>query len=218
MFFIRGRVKIQVAEHIKADRVQEILDGNLLDKEIYISDGNIKLINIPTFSLPAIYTCQGRTSFCTKKCYAKKAEITYKQVAPRRYNNYMLSLQDDFTSNIISLISKKKKLKYFRIHESGDFYNQEYLNKWIHIARTFPNIKFLAFTKSFHLNYYHVPPNMIIRWSIMPDTTNTPTAGLYAYAGNCQMPDNIFECTGQCKEDLCTQCWDEQTSVHFKLH
>ena len=35
-----------------------------------------------------------------------------------------------------------------RIHESGDFYNGEYLKAWIEVARMMPKNKFYAYTKS----------------------------------------------------------------------
>lgn len=207
----------------KKIKIDSILAGNLLDDKIYISDGNLKLINIPTFSLPSGYTCIGSTTFCIRHCYARKAEMAYKTVIPRRYNNYVLSLRADFVPKMITLISSKKLLEYFRIHESGDFYSQEYLDKWIQIAKLLPNIKFLAFTKSFMLDFSDVPSNLIIRWSIMPDTTTTtvPKSGLYAYAGECQKiqgDGKVFQCTGQCKKDTCTHCWDSNASVHFNLH
>ena len=67
---------------------------------------------------------------------------------------------------------------YFRIHESGDFYNKEYTQKWIDIAKHFENnenIVFLAYTKS--LAYFiqcgygkDFPNNFIVRSSIWDDT------------------------------------------------
>ena len=51
------------------------------------------------------------------------------------------------------------RAKTIRVHDSGDFYNQDYLNKWIAIAKQFPDKKFYAYTKSFHLNYSEMPSN-----------------------------------------------------------
>jgi hypothetical protein len=39
-----------------------------------------------------------------------------------------------------------------RVHDSGDFYNQEYVDKWADIARANPDKKFYAYTKSLHLD------------------------------------------------------------------
>ena len=37
--------------------------------------------------------------------------------------------------------------KYVRIHDSGDFFSDEYLEAWIYIARVIPDITFYAYTK-----------------------------------------------------------------------
>jgi hypothetical protein len=73
-----------------------------------------------------------------------------------------------------SLPSTRNKDVYFRIHESGDFYNQEYYDKWIQIINSFPNIHFLAYTKSIkyvHESKYEIPSNLTIRFSVWNDTS-----------------------------------------------
>jgi hypothetical protein len=89
----------------------------------------------------------------------------YKNTLVRNESNYFLSQQDNFISNMIEFISKilalkknQNRITYFRIHESGDFYSQNYLNNFITIANHFKNDKrivFQAYTKSIeYINNY----------------------------------------------------------------
>ena len=43
---------------------------------------------------------------------------------------------------------QKKKAKYIRIHDSGDFYSVAYLLKWVQIANENKSVIFYAYTKS----------------------------------------------------------------------
>ena len=155
------------------------------------TNGNKKLRNTENvrfmiWNLPAVKTCPYRTAMCEKSCYARKAERVYPQVLPSRENNFRDSLEEDFSENMVYTIETlldsrayKGKQVYFRIHESGDFYNLEYAKKWVEIARHFEGnerIIFEAYTKSFP---YVIaagygtpawPTNFIIRASIWDDT------------------------------------------------
>jgi hypothetical protein len=184
---------------------------------MYISSGNRKM-SIPTWSLPAKKTCPGSTRQCRKACYACKAEKMYKGVYPCRNENYLDSKREDFVDLMVAMIGKKKS-DLFRIHESGDWYSQEYLDKWFDICKALPKVRFLAFTKSFALDYSNKPENLEIIWSVFPDSKNVPSTGKRAYAGKCGS-GNIMECIGSC--DNCGICWFLSTApvdgVHFNIH
>lgn len=182
----------------------------------YISSGNRKM-SFPTWSLPAKRTCPGSTPQCRANCYACKAESAYPDVLPCRSRNLAVSRQDGFVVAMVVILGRRKS-DYVRIHESGDFYSQAYLDKWIAICRALPGKTFLAFTKSFHLDYSDKPSNLVIVWSIWPDTdlTRVP-AGPRAYAGDCGKVRAV-ECIGQC--DACGICWKARGkfAVHFSIH
>lgn len=157
---------------------------------IYISKGNKKLapnakVKYMIFNLPAQKTCPFATELCKKSCYAKKAEKCYPSVLPCRENNYNASIEDDFINNMIEAIEKmlktpsytKAKHVIFRIHESGDFYSQEYVNKWKMIIDYFKPVKklqFVAYTKSIEYfrtdNYWKNMENITLIHSIWNDT------------------------------------------------
>lgn len=159
-------------------------------EKIYISKGNKKLspnkkVKYMIFNLPAQKTCPYATEMCKKSCYAKKAEKCYPSVLPSRENNYIASLKDDFVDNMIVSIEKMLKTPsyskashiIFRMHESGDFYCQEYTNKWKIIINHFKHIKklqFIAYTKSVDFfkkdNYWKNMENVTLLFSIWNDT------------------------------------------------
>ena len=193
--------------------------------KLYISDGNIRM-KIPTFSLPTGKTCRGKTEHCEKFCYAKKAEVCYKGVVISRDNNFRLSKKRNFTIEMCKIIARKKG-KYIRIHESGDFYNQKYLNKWIEICKIFPNKKFLAYTQSYDLDFSKKPKNLVVYYSVWDDSKNVPKKGLYAYAidnGNGKLATYKIPKTHLCKKsatltcDECLFCYEGMGNVSFKLH
>ena len=110
---------------------------------------------------------------------------------------------------------------YFRIHESGDFYNQKYVNEWAKIAQAFPTMKFLAFTKSHAFNFSGLTdlPNVRIRYSI--DSTSKairidlPLAIVQDGTENRQ---KTFACNVGMKCADCRVCWNSKMDVGFELH
>lgn len=133
--------------------------------DILVSHGNAKLDkSIGIFSLPAIKTCPNCEN-CKKTCYARKAEKRYPNVLPCREVNLTASKAKDFENRMVALI-KWKKFKIFRIHESGDFYSQEYADRWTRIAERCPDVAFWTYTKSpFRPN----ASNINVVESILPD-------------------------------------------------
>ena len=173
-------------------------------------------MSFPRFNLPAQKTCPGSTAICRKVCNAKKAERLWSCVKPFREANLKASKKANFVEKIAEEM-KKVKHSFFRLHESGDFYSQEYLEKWFEIAKKFPEIKFLAFTKSFNLDFDKKPSNLQIIFSVMEDSKNIPLNRPIAYAGK-ENVHNSKECLGYC--DKCQICWNlgENESVFFQYH
>jgi hypothetical protein len=132
---------------------------------ITMSAGNKKLDkSIGIFNLPAgkDYTCENTC----KNCYAIKAQYLYPQVLPCRIRNFEASKQENFVSLMVALIVKAK-FKVVRIHESGDFYSIEYMQKWDNIAKQLPEIKFYAYTKRNFVEF--TANNVNIVNSLLPD-------------------------------------------------
>lgn len=111
---------------------------------IYISYCNRK-VKANIFNLPAVKTCKKNIS-CAGYCYARKSEKRYPGVLPCRERNYVESQKDTFVNDVITIL-KKRKNKVVRIHESGDFYSVEYIQKWFGICNSLPGYIFYTYTK-----------------------------------------------------------------------
>ena len=204
--------------------------------QIYISPGNIRM-DFPTFSLPAVTSCPNHTVDCGNYCYAKKAEKLYPGVLPSRIRNLNESKRNTFVK-IVSDILSKRQSKYIRIHESGDFYSQEYLDKWFEICRKFPDKKFLAYTQCYNLDYSNKPDNLVLYWTIWPDSREAPKTGLKAFViGTDTIPlgtysekysihatriKTAFKCKKGKGHELkcndCLHCFEGKGDVIFEIH
>jgi len=121
--------------------------------------GNLKLSSRQgVWTLPRS-TCIG-AGICRNFCYAKKME-RMRNVRESREWKLRETLSVDFTRHMIDEIMERK-LEVVRIHESGDFYSQDYLDKWRTIANTLPNVRFYAFTKAFQLDFSKLPTNFTV--------------------------------------------------------
>lgn len=200
------------------------------------SRGNTKLPrNIAIFNIPEVKTCPGKTKACLQLCYAKKATRQYPLTLLQRKRNLRVSISNQFVSRAIQELKRMKTADTVRIHEAGDFYNQDYLDKWIKIATNFPKLIFFAYTKSYSLDYGKLPKNFIVFYSsdwttkhysvqlrnqaiMMPELkrklkiNNTKLSMVF----NKQ---KVFQCPGSCK--TCNYCYTKPNKlklVSFPLH
>lgn len=197
-------------------------------KDSLMTFGNKKM-TIPLFNIPAVSTCSGSTEFCRKYCYAKSSEELFPSVKAKRARNLIASKASDFVSRVISELQGVKFIPYVRIHESGDFYSQEYLEKWYEICKAFPERKFLAFTKCFKLDFSKKPDNLNLYYSAWSDTNQEtiPAGGNRAYTVITYKwfeklgyePLNTgtaVKCKGFC--DDCLVCFEKKSDVYFPIH
>jgi len=101
-------------------------------------------------------------------------------------NNEFISIEDLFSDKFIDCSDvygiylmneeiQKKKAKYIRIHDSGDFYSIKYLRKWLLIAQYNKEVIFYAYTKSikFFKDYnINLPDNFKVIFSEGSKTDN----------------------------------------------
>jgi len=180
-----------------------------------ISNGNSKLGKIPNISLTPIKSC-GNCSHCKNDCYALKAYRMYPSVKNAWDINYDLvssSAQNRARFFIdISQYLRKKRPSFFRWHVAGDILDQKYLNSMISTAENYPQVKFLALTKMFHLDYSKTPDNLSIVFSMWTGQrkprTKKGVAGFAWYQDGTEnrVPDSAIECPGKC--DSCGMCFD----------
>jgi hypothetical protein len=124
------------------------------------------------------------------KCYAAGPE-RFPGVREHRWKNF------EHTKNGNKPILPKD-CKAVRIHASGDFYNQEYFNMWVEIAKENPDVEFWAYTKS--LNYWvkkinDIPKNLTLtasrggRIDYLIDEYNLKNVTIYK--SQFEVPQNI---------------------------
>lgn len=111
-------------------------------------NGNSKLHNILIFDMPAVKTCLNCND-CKNRCYALKAEKQYTNTKIFRETNFfMYSNSPELLKNLITeQLKMAKNINTVRLHSSGDFFSQSYINFWDDIIKMFPNINFYTYTK-----------------------------------------------------------------------
>lgn len=113
------------------------------------------------FGIPAQDTCIWAGE-CKKFCYASKGAYIWSNVKPAFQRRYEVTKQDNFPQLILTEIVKKKAT-HIRIHDSGDFYSREYIQKWFKVMDTLPEVTFYAYTKSLPLfESVKLPKNFIL--------------------------------------------------------
>ena len=138
------------------------------------SFGNSKLAKLDTvsFNIPAFRSADGfetcpKAGACATLCYARQGRYMMPMVAATREFNLAIARRDlhQFIDYAIEDLSKIKN-KIVRVHDSGDFFSQDYMDAWFDIASAYPLKKFYAYTKSLHLDRSNQPPNFQIVQSV----------------------------------------------------
>lgn len=106
---------------------------------------------------------------CVKYCYAKKGAYVWGNVKPSYEMRYLLTKQPELFIEKMSTAILDRKATHIRIHDSGDFYNYEYIKAWFKIINKFPKVKFYAYTKSkklFDVVAGLIPKNLELIYSL----------------------------------------------------
>lgn len=132
------------------------------------SFGNAKLkltrtvsFNLPAFKAQDGFTvCPGATPLCSSLCYARQGRLAMPAAVASRETNLAIvrasiPLFEQLAIADLAHISQR----IIRIHDSGDFFNQDYLSSWFRIAARYPSKRFYCYTKCLHLDWTELPPN-----------------------------------------------------------
>lgn len=202
--------------------------------EIVLSTGNLKLrptekVKFLIWSLPARESCPYATEHCSTFCYAVKAERCYKTAREARARNMERSKRADFAPAMIETIRAymsapqyaNAAFVFVRIHESGDFYSQEYTDAWLEIARAcadIKNLRFVAYTKSapFFVGR-EIPANMSVIGSIWDDTTPEQRALIESLFPATYTALRANEFTPEFSKCRCEDCATCQKCFHSKV-
>jgi len=192
---------------------------------VLISRGNLKLGILPSFSLPAITTCPGKTLFCDQFCFGLQGR--YKMDNVKRANDRRLdaTLRDDFVDTIVTEV-REVNPPAFRLHTVGDFYTVEYIKKWIDIAMELPEIIFFGSTRSWRCDFmaailkkFRGMSNVYLKASIdLTDPQGHPYCGWRTWSVEgpgipCPHDYGLVDNCAACK-----RCWTvKEFDLSFKL-
>lgn len=124
---------------------------------------------IPAYrSSDGFKTCPNAAA-CAKGCYATMGAYLFSNVAKVFEQRLKLAQSPNFVL-IMNAEIKRRNVEKLRIHDSGDFFSVEYLERWLAIMRANPQCTFYAYTKMVSiLKQYQadglVPDNFIVIYS-----------------------------------------------------
>lgn len=134
---------------------------DLLVKNAKIANSNDNKHTVYNFGIPAYRSKSGLVTCpmagnCGKLggCYALQGAYAWSPVKAAYEWRLAKTLEPDFDKLMINAIAPKlktairqQKQLVIRIHDSGDFYNAEYIGKWFEVMKYYPTVKFYAYTK-----------------------------------------------------------------------
>jgi hypothetical protein len=177
-----------------------------------ISCGNTKLGAIPNVSLVPGKDCGDVP--CKATCYALKAWRQYPEVRKSWQGNSRTARTNPtmFFAAVREYLARKAP-RFFRWHVAGDFLDQAYADEVASIAREFPTVKFLAFTKRHDLDFRFTPGNLVVVFSFWPGWGDIKAARACGAriawmqdGTEDRVPSNAMECPGNCES--CGLCWN----------
>jgi hypothetical protein len=108
---------------------------------------------------------------CAQLCYARSGTYNFSNVKKAHVRN-LESILDNPQAWKTQLTEELKAKRYqggksVRIHDSGDFFSEEYFLLWLDIAKENPNVFFYAYTKEVAMvKKYQLPDNFVIIFSM----------------------------------------------------
>lgn len=96
-----------------------------------------------------IKTCPNAGA-CANVCYARNGTYNFSNVKARHTANLEYVINDPqgwFAQMLEEVNHPRMRGKYVRIHDSGDFFSEDYLLLWLKIALMTPDVTFYCYTK-----------------------------------------------------------------------
>ena len=159
------------------------------------------------FNLPAPATCRP-TAWCLIHCPALEDKVgsVFEHVGPEKL---IISRKKEFAELMIREI-KRKKIRFVKLHSSGDFYSQAYVRKWKKIGEACPETMFKTSTKRLEflddLIDLNGLPNFVVRETVDPSKPKPDTNLPLSAIKTLPIAKNFFECIRNC--DKCGfYCW-----------
>lgn len=194
--------------------------------------GNVKLGKKGTWNvnLPPDVICRILNMPCWREgcCYNAKAWRLYPSVRKswmNNWNHYTNSPVQFFDDIILKIKNARKPPKWFRWQAAGEIPDQRYFDGMKRVAKIFPEIRFLSFTKRYDLSLIRIPSNLQVVISAWPEMEipaklrrRFPVAWMRD-GREIRRPRRLAKCTGHCP--TCRACWSlsrTKRDVAFDRH
>lgn len=107
---------------------------------------------VVNFGIPAYKSITGKVTCpfadeCIKYCYARKGAFKWPNAINAYENRFRVARSPDFESLMNASITLNNP-HYVRVHDSGDYFSEKYMDRWFNIMRANPGIKFYSYTNS----------------------------------------------------------------------
>jgi hypothetical protein len=128
-------------------------------KRLLTQNREMKAIGVWNWTLPAwagrfadgrTYNTCPSAGICRHVCYARNGSYLWPVVLAKHQANLMFVLDDPAgweAAITAELGAGKYHGAWIRIHDSGDFFCDDYLRAWLRICRARPDVNFYAYTK-----------------------------------------------------------------------
>lgn len=142
-------------KYLSRKRIVQLLNCTLkqLGRSLF-RPGNEKLSSeILVFGIPAVSSCPGRTELCGGKkalCYATRNHYRQRNVIVPRLENFVLANRPDFADLVQESLARHKQTEV-RIHDSGDFFSEEYTEAWLRAIKKATGHRFFLLTRSWRV-------------------------------------------------------------------
>jgi hypothetical protein len=120
----------------------------------------VSKLDAVSFGIPAFESADGfktcpKAGACAAICYARQGHYRMPNVVEAREFNLRI-VRGDLDRFVAMAVEDLKKIpnRTIRVHDSGDFFSEDYLRAWYKIARAFPEKRFYSYTKSLHLKLW----------------------------------------------------------------
>ncbi len=188
-----------------------------------LTNGNSKLgKSIWNFNISRS-SCDGiRTVECDKYCYARKGNFLFSAVKKSMTRNLKSTKLETFVDKTVAQIDDKD-IRYVRLHACGEFYSQQYYDRWRRIAERCPNTKFLAYTRNTIIDFSNRPSNFTIynstdKSTVSLNTTLEKRANVFdnptkRHFTHMERTEHGFACDSKCK--VCKACFSGLSPIAF---
>lgn len=208
-----------------SESVKIVRERGVENCELHISTTNSKLGLIPSFNILPGLTCSKEScKHCLLEgCYAVKNvfrcgyDVDKNTTLKAWTENTVLAFHDlkSLESRLMEYFASHRiMIKLFRIHSAGDFFSRKYARMWYRIAKKFPDVRFLAFTKQWDV-VRDVPFYELSNFSLVlsgwtgieiPEDLRKLYRCAWCEDGiETRIPEDAMLCPGNCES--CGMCW-----------